>query len=101
MTKEVPIEIDNYLVGRRNQKMREVLFESITQDSFKKKNKFSHWKSLSSLEYSFSYLSISSDYQLNELQNEISNGKSLDEILFKNKKYNIQKRKRQFIYSWK
>ena len=26
MTKEVPIEIDNYLIGRRNQKMRKTKF---------------------------------------------------------------------------
>ena len=100
MTKEVPIEIDNYLVGRRNQKMREVLFESITQDSFKKKNKFSHWKSLSSLEYSFSYLSILSDYQLNELQNEISIGKSLDEIFYlKTNSTNIPKRENVNLFT--
>ena len=100
MTKEVPTEIGNYLIGRRNQKMREVLFESITQNSFKKKNKFSHWKALSSLDYSFSYLSISNDYELNEVQNEISAGKSLDEIFYlKTKSRNIPKREKVNLFT--
>ena len=100
MTKEVPTEIGNYLLGRRNQKMREVLFESITQNSFKKKNKFSHWKALSSLDYSFSYLSISNDYELNEVQNEISAGKSLDEIFYlKTKSRNIPKREKVNLFT--
>ena len=46
MKKDVPIQIDKYLLGRRNQKMREVLFETITSDANTQIEKFSHWKNL-------------------------------------------------------
>ena len=80
MKKDVPIQIDKYLLGRRNQKMREVLFETITSDANKQSEKFSHWKNLSSIEYNISYISISNPRLLNDIEENISNGKSLNEI---------------------
>lgn len=80
MKKDVPIEIDKYLTGRRNQKMREVLFNTITSNAIEKIDNFSHWKSLSSIEYNISYLSISNSNLLSEIQNSISTGKSLSNI---------------------
>lgn len=80
MKKDIPIEIDKYLIGRRNQKMREMLFNTITSNAIEKINNFSHWKSLSAIEYNISYLSISNSNLLSEIQNSISIGKSLSNI---------------------
>ena len=64
MKKDVPIEIDKYLTGRRNQKMREVLFNTITSNAIEKIDNFSHWKSLSSIAVSYTHLTLPTIYSV-------------------------------------
>ena len=59
MKEDIPDRVESYLTGRKNQKMREVLFNHIASEESNQKYKFSHWYSLASLEYNISYLSIS------------------------------------------
>lgn len=80
MKKDIPSKIGKYLIGRRNQKMREVLFNTITSNVMEQIDKFSHWRNLSSIEYNISYISISNPSLLSEIQNSVSIGKSLSEI---------------------
>ena len=78
----VPRNIQDYLEGRKNQKMREVLFNKIAQYESDEKDKFSHWNNLALLEYDISYMSISDFNLVSDIETQISEGKSLQDIYF-------------------
>ena len=77
---QIPNKIKNYLLGRKNQKMREVLFSYIVQDIPKKEAEFSHWYQLSSYEYNIKYLSISESGKIEKIKNQIESGLDLNSI---------------------
>ena len=82
MKKDIPNAIDKYLIGRKNQKMREVLFNHVTSEVLIQKDKFSHWYNLASLEYDISYLSILDIDLVKEISNSMTAGESLNDIYF-------------------
>lgn len=82
MKKDIPNAIDKYLIGRKNQKMREVLFNHVTSEVLIQKDKFSHWYNLASLEYDISYLSVLDIELVEEISNSMIAGESLNDIYF-------------------
>ena len=49
----LPKEIDTYLIGRKKQKMREILFEKVNQDNNLKIESFAHWFNLEMILYKY------------------------------------------------
>ena len=82
MKKDIPNAIEKYLIGRKNQKMREVLFNHVTSEVLIQKDKFSHWYNLASLEYDISYLSVLDIELVEEISNSMIAGESLNDIYF-------------------
>ena len=80
---QIPKEVDKYLEGRKNQKMREVLFKKINMDSEMQSEDFSHWFNLYPVEYDISYLSVFDNQKIEDIASEINNGKDLHEIYYK------------------
>jgi len=100
MKKDVPSTIDKYLIGRKNQKMREVLFNYVTSGSLTQKDKFSHWYDLASLEYDISYLSVLDHQLVEEIENSIIEGESLNSIyLFHAKSSDIPTREKINLFT--
>ena len=77
---DIPENIDNYLIGRKNQKMRDVLFFDITNSSSIKTSQYSHWYQLADYEYDIKYLSILDEKLVNKIKNKIAEGIDLDSI---------------------
>jgi len=100
MKKDIPATIDKYLIGRKNQKMREILFSYVTAESVTQKDKFSHWYNLASLEYDISYLSILDPHLIKEIKSSITSGESLNSIyLSHTKRLDIPTRKKINLFT--
>ena len=82
MNKDIPTIIQDYLIGRKNQKMREILFNYTTQSELTKMDDFSHWYNLASIEYDISYLSILDANLIREINEKIAENESLEDIHF-------------------
>ena len=82
MNEGIPDRVESYLTGRKNQKMREVLFNHIVSEESSQKYKFSHWYNLASLEYDISYLSVLDTHLVEEISNSMIAGESLNDIYF-------------------
>tara|TARA_Y100001970_G_scaffold88177_1_gene111360 strand:+ start:10919 stop:12331 length:1413 start_codon:yes stop_codon:yes gene_type:complete len=76
----IPQNIQNYLDGRKNQKMREILFDEITRYEIDEKNKYSHWNNLASIEYDISYITISDLNVVDNINRKVLDGLSLEDI---------------------
>ena len=74
------INVENYLIGRKNQKMRDLLFyEIIKKDSINYK-KYSHWYKFSDFKYDIQYLSITDVNSIEKVKELISLGFNLSDI---------------------
>ena len=100
MDKEIPSTVEDYLAGRKNQKMREVLFNHITQSELTKIDNFSHWYELAFLEYDISYLSIWDTNLIEEIKIKIDEEQSLEDIhLFYTGKKDIPQREKLNLFT--
>ena len=76
------INVENYLIGRKNQKMRDLLFyEIIKKDSINYK-KYSHWYKFSDFKYDIQYLSITDVNSIEKVKELIALGFNLSDIFF-------------------
>ena len=79
---QVPKGIEGYLSGRKKQKMREILFEKVSEGGNLKAKSFSHWFDLYEMEYDISYLSIFDIEVVASITKEIKNKMNLNDIYY-------------------
>ena len=96
---ELPQKVNNYLDGRKKQKMREVFFNEISENSKMKIEDFSHWFDLSQVEYDIFYLSVFNDQAIENIINELNNGKNIREIFYQYSDGDIPTRKAVNIFN--
>jgi len=63
----IPTGIDNYLNGRKEQKMRELLRSKIVDSSDIDRKSLNHWYNLSNIKYDFVYIGITEDEDITEI----------------------------------
>jgi len=96
---ELPQKVNSYLEGRKKQKMREVLFNEVSKSSKLEIENFSHWFDLYQIEYDISYLSISNNQTVENIINELNNGKNIREIFYQYSNEDIPTRKAVNIFN--
>ncbi len=80
--KVLPNQISNYLIGRRNQKMRDILFFDVVKNNSNNVDGYSHWYDLSGIEYDIYYLTVTDTRAIEEIKLQMDNGIDLSEIFY-------------------
>ncbi|MAV58985.1 MAG: hypothetical protein CMG07_03430 [Candidatus Marinimicrobia bacterium] len=78
--KNLPEDIQNYLIGRKNQKMRDLLYNEIINDNIYQQTDYSHWYELADYEYDFNYLTVRSSEIMDKIDEQILNGFDLNKV---------------------
>ena len=78
--KYLPEDIQNYLIGRKNQKMRDLLYNEIIKDNKYQQKDYSHWYELADYEYDFNYLTVRSSEIMDKIDEQILNGFDLNKV---------------------